>query len=179
MGAVPTTDVPAEYQNLRTWLLAQAEEHGTAVVQVAEDDDLAPYAFTVGAWRRFGVAEAVVVGMPAEMSEVLLRAYVSRSREGVRFGPHVYDGFFQGVDVAFEQVAKGWYPEFLGSAFLLYAKGDSPALQIIVPTPDGYCLRGRRPSGFAKWQQILTEAACRRAGRPASRPVSVELRVAE
>jgi hypothetical protein len=160
MGAVPTTDVPAEYENLRTWLLAQAEEHGNAVVQVAEDGDLAPYAFTVGAWRRFGVAEAVVVGMPAEMSEVLLRAYVSRSREGVRFRPGtLYDGFFQGVDVAFEQVAKGWYPEFLGSAFLLYAKGDFPALQIIVPTPDGYWpWEADAPSGFARWQQILTES---------------------
>jgi hypothetical protein len=160
MGVVPTTDIPAEYQNLRTWLLEQAEEHGTAVVQVAADGDLAPYAFTVGAWRRFGVAEAVVVGMPAEMSEVLLRAYVSKSREGVRFRPGTrYDGFFQGVDVAFEQVAKGWYPEFLGSAFLLYAKGDFPALQIIVPTPDGYWpWEPDAPPGFGQWQQILTES---------------------
>jgi hypothetical protein len=160
MCVVPTTDIPAEYQNLRSWLLEQAEEHGTAVVQVAEDERGAPYAFTVGAWRRFGIAEAVVVGLPAEMSEVLLRAYVSTAREGVRFrAGTVYDGFFQGVPVAFEQVAKGWYPEFLGSAFLLYAKGDFPALQIIVPTPQGaWPWQDDAPPGFGQWQQILTES---------------------
>jgi hypothetical protein len=160
MCVVPTTDIPAEYQNLRNWLLEQAEEHGNAVVQVAQDERGAPYAFTVGAWRRFGVAEAVVVGLPAEMSEVLLRSYVSRARDGVRFRPGtVYDGFFDGVPVAFEQVAKGWYPEFLGSAFLLYAKGDFPALQIIVPTPDGYWpWEADAPAGFGDWQQILTDS---------------------
>ncbi len=165
MCVVSTTEIPAEYQKLRNWLLAQAEEHGNAVVQVAQEGEHAPYAFTVGAWRRFGVAEAVVVGMPAEMSEVLLRAYVARAREGVRFRPGtVYDGFFEGVPVAFEQVAKGWYPEFLGSAFLLYAKGDFPAMQIIVPTSEGYWPWDRdAPSGFADWQQILTES-----GRPES-----------
>lgn len=160
MCVVSTTEIPAEYQKLRGWLLQEAEEHGNAVVQVAESDGHAPYAFTVGAWRRFGVAEAVVVGLPAEMSEVLLRAYVTESRAGTRFRPGtVYEGFFDGVSVAFEQVAKGWYPEFLGSAFLLYAKGDFPAMQIIVPTPDGYWpWEQDAPAGFAQWQQVLTES---------------------
>ena len=168
MCVVPTTDVPAEYQNLRSWLLEQAEQHGNAVVQVAGDDGGAPYAFTVGAWRRFGIAEAVVVGLPPEMSEVLLRAYVSRAREGVRFrAGTVYDGFFDGVPVAFEQVAKGWYPEFLGSAFLLYAKGDFPALQIIVPTPEGsWPWHADAPGGFARWQQILTESGAPESWTP-------------
>jgi hypothetical protein len=160
MSVVPTTDIPAEYQNLRSWLLQQAEKYGNAVVQVAGDDRGAPYAFTVGAWRRFGIAEAVVVGLPSDMSEVLLRAYVDRAREGVRFRAGlVYDEFFDGVPVAFEQVAKGWYPEFLGSAFLLYAKGDFPALQIIVPTPQGaWPWHADAPAGFARWQRILTES---------------------
>ena len=162
---VPTKDIPTEYQHLRHWLLDQAEEHGTAVVQVAAEQDSAPYAFTVGAWRRFGIAEAVVVGLPAEMAEILLRAYVTKAREGERFRPGtLFDGFFDGVSVAFEQVAKGWYPEFFGSAFLLYAKGDFPALQIVVPTPQGnWPWQADAPAGFGRWQQILTES-----GRPES-----------
>lgn len=161
--AAPSSGLSKEDQRLRQWLLAQAEEHGNAVVQVAGDDAGAPYAFTVGAWRRFGIAEAVVVGLPAEMSQVLLTAYVAQSREGRRFlAGTVYDGFFEGVSVAFEKVDRGWYPEFLGSAFLLYAKGDFPALQILVPTPQGkWPWHPDAPPGFAKWQPVLTAT-----GRP-------------
>jgi hypothetical protein len=144
-------------------LLDQAEQHGNAVVQVAGDDKGAPYAFTVGAWRRFGIAEAVVVGLPEDMSQVLLSAYVTKAREGERFlAGAIYDGFFEGVPVAFEKVHKGWYPEYLGSAFLLYAKGDFPALQIIVPTPQGYWpWHPDAPAGFGAWQPVLTSS-----GRP-------------
>lgn len=166
-GGVPATGprLTSADQRLRQSLLEQADEYGNAVVQVAGDERGAPYAFTVGAWRRFGVAEAVVVGLPPEMSQVLLDAYVDQAAGGERFKPGtVYHGFFQGVPVAFEQVHKGWYPEFFGSAFLLYAKGDFPALQIIVPTPQGkWPWQPDAPPGFAEYQQILTAS-----GRPES-----------
>src|SRR5579883_147785 len=134
-GRVSRPGLTARDWKLRQWLLDQADERGSAVVQIAGDEDGAPYAFTVGAWRRFGVAEAVVIGLPAQMSDMLLRAYVDRCRVGERFAPGTgYDGFFDRVPVAFERVAKGWYTEFFGTAFLLYDKGDFPAVQIIVPT---------------------------------------------
>jgi hypothetical protein len=157
---VPSQGLTTQDQKLRRWLLDQAEEHGNAIVQIGGDESAAPYAFTVGAWRRFGVAEAVVVGLPPEMSQVLLCAYVQQARAGERFLPGtVYEGFFDGVAVAFEQVAKGWYPEYLGSAFLLYAKGEFPAVQIIVPTSDGiWPWEPDAPPGFARWQPILTES---------------------
>lgn len=166
-GAVPPKQpgLNPQDEKFRRWLLEQAERHGHAVVQVAGTDNDPPYAFTVGAWRRFGVAEAVVVGLPPEMSQVLLGAYVQRASAGDRFlAGTVYDGFFEGVSVVFEQVAKGWYPEYLGSAFLLYAKGDFAALQIIVPTPQGqWPWHADAPPGFDRWQPVLTES-----GRPES-----------
>lgn len=161
----PTNRLTNQDESFRRWLLDQADEHGHAVVQVAGTDGDAPYAFTVGAWRRFGVAEAVVVGLPPEMSQVLLSAYVHRAGLGERFhAGTVYEGFFDGVPVVFEQVAKGWYPEYLGSAFLLYAKGDFAALQIVVPTSDGsWPWHDDAPAGFGRWQPVLTES-----GRPES-----------
>jgi uncharacterized protein DUF4262 len=162
-GAVPPHRLTAKDEQFRRWLLDEAEQRGNAIVQVAGGRDYAPYAFTVGAWRRFGVAEAVVVGLPAEMSQVLLSAYVTRASEGERFlAGTVYDGFFQGVPVVFEKVAKAWYKEYLGSAFLLYAKGDFAALQIIVPTPQGHWpWAPDAPTGFRAWQKVLTVS-----GRP-------------
>lgn len=152
-------------EEFRQWLLEQADQHGNAIVQVAEGQDYAPYAFTVGAWRRYGVAEAVVVGLPSNLSQVLLTAYVHRANLGERFrAGTVYEGFFEGVPVVFETVYKGWYPEYLGSAFLLYPKGDFAALQIIVPATTGsWPWSADAPTGFVAWQPVLT-----RSGRPES-----------
>ncbi|MBP2337098.1 hypothetical protein JOF41_003276 [Saccharothrix coeruleofusca] len=160
-----TPSLSPEEHNLRAWLLDQAERHGHAVVTVPQDEEGAPYAFSVGAWRRFGVAEAVVIGLDAGMAEVLIRAYVDRASRGERFVPgKLYHDFFQGVPVTFERVFKGFYPEFFGSAFLLYGKGDFAAVQIVVPTPQGHWpWQPDAPEGFGDWQLLLTES-----GRPES-----------
>ncbi|MGH3438969.1 MAG: DUF4262 domain-containing protein [Sciscionella sp.] len=160
MAAVSTASLPAEDEELRRYLLAQAEERGNAVVEVAGDEHGAPYCFSVGAWRRFGVPEAVVVGLPDGMGPVLIDAYVARAAGGLRFLPGVlYDDFFSGVALTVEKVAKGHYPEYFGSAFLLYSKGDFAAVQLIVPTPQGHWpWSPDAPAGFARWQPVLTES---------------------
>ncbi|MGH3494341.1 MAG: DUF4262 domain-containing protein [Sciscionella sp.] len=147
-------------EQLRRTLLDEAERRGHAVMSVEQDEQGAPYCFTVGAWRRFGVAEAVVVGLPQEMATVLLGAYVARASAGEAFAPgELHTDFFEGVAVTVERVAQAWYPEFFGSAFLLYSKANFPAVQLIVPTPDGHWpWSDTAPAGFAEWQQILTES---------------------
>ncbi|MGH3620854.1 MAG: DUF4262 domain-containing protein [Sciscionella sp.] len=165
MEGVVAPELSVANKRLRQWLLDQAEQYGNAVVAVSGDERGAPYSFSVGAWRRFGVAEAVVVGLLPEMARVLINAYVAKARQGERFVPgQLHWDFFDGVPVTTEGVAKGWYPEFLGSAFLLYSKGDFPAVQLIMPTKDGIWPWGpAAPDGFAEWQQVLTES-----GRPES-----------
>lgn len=164
MPGVPSSLSAADEQ-LRDHLLAQAEERGNAVVRVPQDANGAGYAFSVGAWRRFGIAEAVVIGLPDEMGTVLVDAYVSRAAAGLRFRPgRLYEEFFSGVPVTVERVAREYYPEYFGSAFLLYPNGDFPAWQLIVPTPQGHWpWSPGAPAGFAAWQPVLT-----RSGRPES-----------
>jgi hypothetical protein len=143
---------------LRQWLVEQAEEFGNATVEVAGDEHGAPYVFTVGAWRNSGVAEAVTIGLPDGMGRVLVNAYTRRAREGERFAlGKEYRDFFEGVPVVLERVAKGHYPEFFGSALLLYPRGDFPAVQLIVATPEGaWPWQEDAPEGFADWQPVLT-----------------------
>ena len=166
MSAVP--GLGAEEQELRQWLLEQAEEHGNAVVEVAADEDGAGYAFSVGAWRRFGVPEAVVVGLPEGMGQVLINAYVRRAGAGERFeAGRVYRDFFESAPVTLERVARGHYLEYLGSALLLYPSGDFPAVQLIVGTPDGdWPWQASAPAGFARWQPVLTESGAPESWTP-------------
>ncbi|MPZ80095.1 MAG: DUF4262 domain-containing protein [Actinophytocola sp.] len=158
-------DLTDEERALRERLIADADEHGSAVVEVAGDEHSGPFCFTVGAWRRFGVPEAIVIGLPVGTGKILLDAYVRRAAAGERFLTGVrYKDFFEGVPVVLERVDKGHYFEYFGSAFLVYPKGDFPAVQLIVPTPEVvWPWHPHAPEGFARWQPILTES-----GRPQS-----------
>jgi hypothetical protein len=155
----------AQERELRQWLLDQAEEHGNAIVEVAADEHGAGYVFSVGAWRRFGVPEAVVIGLPDGMGRVLVNGYVQRASAGERFQyGRVYRDFFANSAVVVERVALAHYSEFLGSAALLYPKADFPAVQLIVATPEGeWPWEVTAPVGFAEWQPVLTDS-----GRPES-----------
>lgn len=157
--------VTAEDNNLREWLLRTADEDGHAVVEIAGDENGAPYAFSVGAWRRFGAPEAVVIGLPVDMARPLIDLYVHRAASGERFFPGLpYLDFFEGVPVVVERIHRAYYPEYLGSAFLLYPSGEFAALQLIVATPRGHWpWSPDAPAGFARWQPVLTDS-----GRPES-----------
>lgn len=153
-----TTEVAAEHQELHDWLIHEAEHRGNAVISVAPEDGVGNYCFTAGAWRTHQVPEAVVIGLPEQLATVLLDAYVDRAATGHHFQPgELYGDFFEGMPITFEHVAKPYYPAFFGSAFLLYPDGAFPALQIIVPTPDGHWpWDADAPEGFARWQPVLT-----------------------
>ncbi|MFD8496928.1 DUF4262 domain-containing protein [Amycolatopsis sp. NPDC059657] len=169
MAAVTTTDaITAQDSQLIEWIEAQAKERGNAVISVPEDKDGAGFCFTACAWALHEVPEAVVIGLPAHMGPVLLDAYVDRAAAGEDFETgRRYTDFFEGVSVTFEWVAKGHYPEFFGSAFLIYPDGDFPALQLIVATPDGHWpWSPLAPEGFADWQPVLTESGAPESWTP-------------
>ncbi|MFB9902935.1 DUF4262 domain-containing protein [Allokutzneria oryzae] len=153
------TQLEQSDEDLRRWLLETTEAHGTAVIQI-EGEDHPPYAFSVGAWRRFGLPEVVAIGLPPEVSEVVINDYVSRASMGERFSPGgVYGGFLVDCPVTFERVAKPYYPQFFGSAFLLHPAGDFPALQMVARTPDGHWpWSADAPPGFAEYQPVLTDS---------------------
>ncbi|ASO19677.1 hypothetical protein FHR81_000645 [Actinoalloteichus hoggarensis] len=152
-------------EEARRRLLADAEEHGAAVVHVGGDRNGPPFAFTVGLWRRCGSPEAVAVGMPPKVAHAVLNQFVQRVLGGETFGiGQCYDGFIQDCPITFERVARGYYAEYFGHALLIYRKGDFPAVQLIAASPDGaWPWEPDAPSGLVRWQRILTDS-----GRPES-----------
>jgi hypothetical protein len=147
-------------RTLRDWLIDQADTHGNAIVDIAPDGDGAPYTFSVGAWRRFGVPEAVTIGLPEGVGPALITSYVRRAADGEEFVPGgVYDDLLPGVLVTVETVNIGHYFEFFGSAFLVHPDGDFKAVQLITATPDdNWPWEPDAPSGFDLWQPVLTES---------------------
>ncbi|GAB3879411.1 hypothetical protein GCM10029964_031710 [Kibdelosporangium lantanae] len=69
-------------QRFRDWVLREVETTGTVVIDVPPDDQGAGYTFSVGAWRRFGIAEAVVLGLPEGMGNTLIHMYLERAKAG-------------------------------------------------------------------------------------------------
>jgi len=155
----PDSILSPEEIELKHWLLDQAATRGNAVVSVQAEDGVGNYDFTAGAWRTHGVPEGVVVGLPKPMGTVLLDAYVDRAATGGQFRiGEFYHDFFEGIPVLFQRVAERYYPQYFGSAFLLYPNGDFPAVQLVVPTPQGqWPWAANAPEGFRRWQPILTE----------------------
>lgn len=160
MSAVTTEALAPEHQELRDWLLEEAESRGNAVIAVDAEGAAGGYCFTVGAWRNHGVPEAVVVGLPQHVATVLLDAYVDRAATGEPFElGECYHDFFDGVPITLEQVAHVHYPQYFGTAFLVYPDGDFAAVQIVVPTPGGHWpWSANAPAGFGAWQPVLTES---------------------
>lgn len=155
---MPDLPLSDEDARLREFLLAQADAHGKAIVEVAGDEKGAPYTFSVGAWHNLGVPDAVTIGLPEGAGHALIDTYVDRASKGERFPPgHVWDDLLEGVLVTIEHVNKGHYPEFFGSAFLVQPDGDFEAVQLITATPEDYWpWEPEAPPGFDQWQPILT-----------------------
>lgn len=162
-GAANSTD------RLRDWLVDTSERHGAAVLHVPEEQDRAPHSFSVGAWRRFGKPELVVIGLPEQVAQSVIDTYVERVSRGERFTPgRLYEGFLAEQPVTFERVARSHYPEYLGSAVLVHGGDDFPALQLLLPTPDTglFPWSERAPEGFAAYQPVLTESGAPESWTP-------------
>ncbi len=152
-------------KELRAWLLRTAEQYGAGVLHVAGDGNRAPFAFSVGAWRRFGAPEVVVIGLARDVAHEVVNTYVRRVGAGEHFKPgELYEGFVAESAVTFEKVAKGYYAEFFGSAMLVYPDANFPAVQLVLPTPEGkFSWYPDAPAGFADFQPLLSDS-----GRPES-----------
>jgi hypothetical protein len=153
-----TGELTAEHRALRDQFIAESNANGAAVVDIAGNEKHPPYAFTVGAWRRFHIPEAVTIGLPPGAGEFLVRNYVRRAGQGEEFAPGtVWDDLLEGVLVTVEKVSKGHYFTYFGSVFLLHPDGDFDAVQLITSTRDDmWPWEPDAPEGFGLWQPVLT-----------------------
>lgn len=133
----------ATAEDIRRDLLKHVAEHDYATIAVAADHDqltglrVPGCHYTLGLWALRETPEVIVIGAPDHHGRDLVRQYAERTAAGERFAPgYRYDGFIDGYQVTFEQVAQQHYPDWLTSAGALYPDADFPTLQLLWPKHD-------------------------------------------
>ena len=101
--------------------LANIEEFGCSVLNIAAEDDLAPFTYSVGITQTSQAPEVVVIGLKSELAGSVVNEYNRRVRAGERFVPgQRYSGFLTGFDVEAVQVDRSFYDEYFGVKLWLY-----------------------------------------------------------
>ncbi|AZO02071.1 DUF4262 domain-containing protein [Mesorhizobium sp. M2A.F.Ca.ET.043.02.1.1] len=119
--------------------LADIDEFGCHILYVLEEDEVPPFAYSVGIEHNFGVPELVVIGLKPELSMTIVNEYCRRVRGGERFriGERASGFLGGGFDCQFGAVHPDHYPEYFGWNIWFYDGPDFRIMQLIFPTTSG------------------------------------------
>ena len=114
------------------------QQYGCQVLHIAEEDELPPFAYSIGIHQTSAAPEVVVIGLKQAMAHSVVNEYNTRVRAGERFviGQR-YSGFLGGHDVQIGSVHHSHYDEYFGTAMGYYDHADFEVLQIIWPNTSG------------------------------------------
>lgn len=114
------------------------EHFGCSVMHIAAEDDLPPFAFSLGISRTSGAPEVIVIGLVPELAHDVVNEYNRRVKEGhLLVAGQRYGGFIGGFDVVAEKVDPSNYDEYLGYNLWLYQGPNFEVLQLVYPNTSG------------------------------------------
>ena len=142
-------------------ILEDIEQFGCSVMHIAAEDDLPPFAFSVGISRTSKVPEVVVVGLKQPLAHFVVNEYNRRVREGEFFvSGQKYAGFIEGFDVLVESVHASNYDEYFGYNLWLYEGPNFEILQLVYPNTSGvWPWEKAADEWFRSWQPLLNQPA--------------------
>jgi hypothetical protein len=119
-------------------LLADIAQVGWAVIGVEADKDGPGFAFSVGLFHTLVHPEVLVMGLRPQIAHRLINDIGEAIREGQRFeGGQQYEGIAAGFPLAFVEMDRRYYREYLGYAGWFYRGPDFPVLQCVWPDKQG------------------------------------------
>lgn len=142
-------------------ILEDIERFGCSVMHIAAEDDLPPFAFSMGISRTSNAPEVIVVGLAQPMAQFVVNEYNRRIRSGEAIvAGRKYAGFIGGFDVLAESVHVSNYEEYLGYNLWLYQGPTFEVLQLVYPNTSGVWPWEQGASdSFRSWQPQLSRAA--------------------
>lgn len=138
---------------------SDVETYGCHILKVFGEDELPPFAYSIGIEATSHQPDLLVVGLDLQFSQNLINDYNDRVRNGEVFVPNVpYDGFLAGFPVFFSPMLKQHYQEYLGWGLWFYEGDDFRTFQLIYPTTSGVWPWDPEASdGFRQRSPILSE----------------------
>lgn len=119
--------------------LADIEKFGLHIISVREEDDLPPFAYSIGIERSLGLPELIVIGLKGSVAQSAINACYDQMKAGTVMAPGVGVTGLLGGDFTciIGAVDPAHFQEYMGWALWLYEGSNFRALQIIFPTTAG------------------------------------------
>jgi Domain of unknown function (DUF4262) len=138
--------------------LADIEQFGCHVIHVLEEDDLPPFAYSVGIEKTTGAPEIVVIGLKQPLAHFIVNEYNLRVRNGEKLeaGMMVSD-FVGGFDCQLRAVHPSHYDEYFGQNIWLYENRNFRVLQLVYPSTDGIWVWEENASEYFQRRQPLLD----------------------
>jgi len=146
-------------------------QHGWHVAKIEGDENVPPWAFTIGFGDSFDHAEVLVAGMSLDALHSLLNRIGDLLRAGNRFEPdqQVHD-ILEKFPCAFKAVDPCWHQAFAGNAAWHHREGEFSLLQCFWPGPEGrFPWQEGFPEDLKPLQPLLYEASAEQALTPGVR----------
>src|SRR5262249_36094228 len=133
----PESDPPSQRETLDDTdlqVINDVAEYGWHVILIPEEDDLPPFAFSIGLFHTFQHPEILIIGQKIENMHQIINGIGESIREGATFLENQsYLDVVEGYDCVFVRVAPEYYDEYLGYAQWFYQSKDFPTLQCVWP----------------------------------------------
>ncbi|GHB80010.1 hypothetical protein GCM10008107_31840 [Psychrosphaera saromensis] len=120
-------------------IIGNIDEYGCHITSVVdrkkEDPD---FTYTIGINQEEKAPELIVLGLRHELGSWIANEYNRRVKGGEKFlEGEYYNGFLEGFQVSFREVAEEYKKEFMLSCNWLYKGTNYPALQLVYPNISG------------------------------------------
>jgi len=114
------------------------DEFGWHVVLIEAEDDLPPFAFSIGLHRTFQHPEIIMFGMSPRQLHAFINECGHQIKAGKRMptDQHVHD-ILEGYPCVFKNVPRDQYYDHVGYARWYYEGDDFPLIQLVWPDRDG------------------------------------------
>ncbi|MBN9222222.1 MAG: DUF4262 domain-containing protein [Mesorhizobium sp.] len=119
--------------------LADIEEYGCHILCVLAEEELPPFAYSVGIEHSCNAPEMVIVGLKPGLSQSIINEYCRRVRNGEQFsvGQRVSGFLGGGFDCVIGAVHPDHYLEHFGWDIWFYDGSDFRVIQLVYPTTSG------------------------------------------
>lgn len=138
--------------------LADIAEFGCHVIHVLEEDDLPPFAYSVGIEKTTGAPEIVVIGLKQPLAHFIVNEYNRRVRNGEKLEAEMMvSDFIGGFDCQLRAVHPSHYSEYFGWNIWLYKNRNFRVLQLIYPSTEGVWVWEEAASDYFRKRQPLLD----------------------